>query len=63
MTFIQVGIDMDNFPDFKDDVEFTEQLVTEQSVFCLPATVRHHPVFLPARNLSICPNVHNLIKV
>lgn len=54
---------MDNFPDFKDDVEFTEQLVTEQSVFCLPATVRHHPVFLPARNLSICPNVHNLIKV
>lgn len=32
---------MDHFPDFKDDVDFTENLVTEQSVFCLPASVRH----------------------
>lgn len=53
VTFIQVGINMDNFPDFKNDVEFTEQLVTEQSVFCLPATVRHHPFFVPSRHLSI----------
>lgn len=37
----QVGIEMDHFPDFKDDVDFTEHLVTEQSVFCLPASVRH----------------------
>ena len=40
--FVQVGIDMDHFPDFKNDVDFTERLVTEQSVFCLPATVRNH---------------------
>lgn len=40
-TFVQVGIDMDHFPDFKNDVDFTERLVTEQSVFCLPASVRH----------------------
>lgn len=53
VTFIQVGINMDNFPDFKNDVEFTEQLVTEQSVFCLPATVRHHPFFVPSHHLSI----------
>lgn len=33
---------MDHFPDFKDDVDFTEHLVTEQSVFCLPASVRHN---------------------
>lgn len=32
---------MDHFPDFKDDVDFTERLVTEQSVFCLPASVRN----------------------
>lgn len=37
----QVGIEMDHFPDFKDDVDFTEHLVMEQSVFCLPASVRH----------------------
>lgn len=38
---VQVGIDMEHFPDFQNDVDFTERLVTEQSVFCLPATVRH----------------------
>lgn len=27
------------FEDIKDDVEFTEKLVAEQSVFCLPAQV------------------------
>lgn len=41
--FNQVGIELDHFPDFKDDVDFTEHLVTEQSVFCLPASVRHEP--------------------
>lgn len=43
--FVQVGIDMDHFPDFKNDVDFTERLVTEQAVFCLPASVRHSSVF------------------
>ncbi len=43
--FVQVGIDMDHFPDFKNDVDFTERLVTEQSVFCLPASVRRRPFF------------------
>lgn len=37
---------MDHFPDFKNDVDFTERLVTEQSVFCLPATVRQHPFYI-----------------
>lgn len=49
--FDQVGIEMDNFPDFKDDVDFTERLVMEQSVFCLPASVRHKPSI----NIVICP--------
>jgi len=35
----QVGIGMEYFPEFDSDVDFTEQLVTEQSVFCLPAQV------------------------
>ena len=30
---------MEHFPEYLNDVEFTESLVTEQSVFCLPAQV------------------------
>lgn len=36
---LQVGIEMEHFPEFENDVEFTERLIAEQSVFCLPATV------------------------
>ncbi|XP_056137668.1 tyrosine aminotransferase [Lampris incognitus] len=43
--YLMVGIDMDHFPDFKSDVDFTECLVTEQSVFCLPATAFEYPNF------------------
>jgi len=34
--YMMVGIDMKMFPEFKSDIEFTEALVKEQSVFCLP---------------------------
>uniref|UniRef100_A0A3Q3WNJ9 Tyrosine aminotransferase n=1 Tax=Mola mola TaxID=94237 RepID=A0A3Q3WNJ9_MOLML len=43
--YLMVGIEMDHFPDFKNDVDFTEQLVTEQSVFCLPASAFEYPNF------------------
>ncbi|XP_029009970.1 tyrosine aminotransferase [Betta splendens] len=43
--YLMVGIDMDHFPGFKNDVDFTEQLVTEQSVFCLPASAFEYPNF------------------
>ncbi|XP_026143056.1 tyrosine aminotransferase-like [Carassius auratus] len=43
--YIMVGIEMEHFPDFQTDVEFTELLVTEQSVFCLPATAFEYPNF------------------
>uniref|UniRef100_A0AAY4DJ67 Tyrosine aminotransferase n=1 Tax=Denticeps clupeoides TaxID=299321 RepID=A0AAY4DJ67_9TELE len=43
--YLMVGIDMDNFPEFQNDVDFTERLVTEQSVFCLPATAFEYPDF------------------
>lgn len=41
----QVGIEIEQFPEFQNDVEFTERLVTEQSVFCLPATVNYSSPF------------------
>ncbi|XP_051952641.1 tyrosine aminotransferase-like [Xyrauchen texanus] len=43
--YIMVGIEMEHFPEFQNDVEFTERLVTEQSVFCLPATAFEYPNF------------------
>ncbi|XP_060933317.1 tyrosine aminotransferase isoform X1 [Limanda limanda] len=43
--YLMVGMDMDHFPDFKNDVDFTERLVTEQSVFCLPASAFEYPNF------------------
>ncbi|XP_023682846.1 tyrosine aminotransferase [Paramormyrops kingsleyae] len=41
--YLMVGIEIENFPEFENDVEFTERLVTEQSVFCLPATAFEYP--------------------
>lgn len=35
--YMMIGIDMAHFPSFANDVEFTQAMVSEQSVFCLPA--------------------------
>lgn len=61
---LQVGIDTKNFQNIKDDVDFTEKLVSEQSVFCLPAKVS---VFLMKKikiktGFYICP-VSNLLTL
>ncbi|XP_014676018.1 PREDICTED: tyrosine aminotransferase-like [Priapulus caudatus] len=34
--YMMVGLEMDRFPAFGNDLEFTEKMVEEQSVFCLP---------------------------
>ncbi|MBN3274986.1 ATTY aminotransferase, partial [Polyodon spathula] len=36
---------MEHFPEFESDVDFTEKLIAEQSVFCLPATCFEYPTF------------------
>jgi len=41
--YMMVGVDMKHFPNFKSDVDFTERLVSEQSVFCLPASCFEYP--------------------
>ncbi|XP_025048015.1 tyrosine aminotransferase isoform X2 [Alligator sinensis] len=43
--YLMVGIEMEHFPEFENDMEFTEQLIAEQSVFCLPATCFEYPGF------------------
>ena len=32
-------MDVARWPDIKDDLDFVEKLISEQSVFCLPAKV------------------------
>ncbi|ESN98752.1 hypothetical protein HELRODRAFT_185032 [Helobdella robusta] len=41
--YMMVGISMKNFPNFKNDLDFTQNLVTQQSVFCLPAACFQFP--------------------
>uniref|UniRef100_A0A8C5WHG5 Tyrosine aminotransferase n=1 Tax=Leptobrachium leishanense TaxID=445787 RepID=A0A8C5WHG5_9ANUR len=41
--YLMVGIDMEHFPEFESDVDFTERMISEQSVFCLPATCFEYP--------------------
>ncbi|XP_043937416.1 tyrosine aminotransferase [Protopterus annectens] len=43
--YLMVGIDIESFPEFEDDVEFTMRLISEQSVFCLPAKCFEYPNF------------------
>jgi tyrosine aminotransferase len=41
--FMMVRVDMSRFPQFKTDLEFVEDLVSEQSVFCLPGQCFNYP--------------------
>ncbi|KAG9475031.1 tyrosine aminotransferase [Eleutherodactylus coqui] len=41
--YLMVGIDIEHFPEFESDVDFTERMISEQSVFCLPATCFEYP--------------------
>ena len=43
--YLMVGVDPAKFKDITSDVDFTQKLLKEQSVFCLPATVFDLPNF------------------
>ena len=55
--YIMVGIDFSKFKGIKNDLDFVQMLIKEQSVFCLPASV----------NLRLCLTFNNnknyLIKI
>lgn len=38
----QVAIDIKNFSNYKSDIDFTSDLVAEQSVFTIPSSVSSH---------------------
>lgn len=44
--YLMVRLDMDHFPGINNDLEFSQALIKEQSVFCLPASVFEMPNYL-----------------
>lgn len=44
--YMMVGINIDQFPEFKDDTHFVQELVNEQSVFCLPGSCFEFPNYV-----------------
>ena len=44
--YMMVGINIDQFPEFKDDTHFVQELVNEQSVFCLPGSCFEYPNYV-----------------
>lgn len=41
--YMMIGIDIDRFPKFSNELEFVQCLVKEQSVFCLPGQCFDYP--------------------
>lgn len=44
--YMMIGIDIEHFPDYQNDMEFVEALVSEQSVFCLPGQCFDYPNYI-----------------
>ncbi|XP_037938523.1 tyrosine aminotransferase [Teleopsis dalmanni] len=44
--YMMIGLDIERFPEFKDETHFVQELVNEQSVFCLPGNCFEYPNFM-----------------
>ncbi|KAH8375777.1 hypothetical protein KR200_006422 [Drosophila serrata] len=44
--YMMIGVDIERFPAFKDDTHFVQELVNEQSVFCLPGNCFEYPGYV-----------------
>ncbi|XP_030382218.1 tyrosine aminotransferase [Scaptodrosophila lebanonensis] len=44
--YMMIGISIEHFPALKDDVHFVQEMVNEQSVFCLPGSCFQCPNFI-----------------
>lgn len=44
--YMMVGVKIDNFPQFSDDTNFVQELINEQSVFCLPGSCFDYPNYM-----------------
>lgn len=43
---MMIGIDIDHFPEYENELEFVQDLVKEQSVFCLPGKCFDYPNYI-----------------
>jgi len=55
--YMMVGIELDQFKDFKNDIEFAKALLSEESVFVLPGQIFNIHNFV---RLVICPPANKL---
>ncbi|XP_045542086.1 tyrosine aminotransferase [Papilio machaon] len=44
--YMMIEIKISHFPEFKNDLQFVERMVSEQSVFCLPGRCFEYPNFM-----------------
>ncbi|KAH8275096.1 hypothetical protein KR018_011783 [Drosophila ironensis] len=44
--YMMIGVSIERFPAFKDDTHFVQELVNEQSVFCLPGSCFEYPGYI-----------------
>ena len=44
--YMMVGIELEHYPSLASAVDFMEQLMSEQSVFCLPGEVRISHIYV-----------------
>lgn len=44
--YMMIGIDTDHFPEYENELDFVQDLVKEQSVFCLPGQCFDYPNFI-----------------
>lgn len=63
MTLLQVGINIDEFPGIQDDMDFTQTMIAEQSVFCLPGKVGDNPVDVVVYATHTCCTYVHMVRV
>ncbi|XP_026468474.1 tyrosine aminotransferase-like [Ctenocephalides felis] len=44
--YMMIGLDMENFPEYKTEMDLVQELVKEQSVFCLPGQCFEYPNYM-----------------
>lgn len=41
--YLMIGLNMDSFPEFENELEFAKALIAEESVYCLPGSIFSYP--------------------
>lgn len=44
--YMMIGIDIDNFPEYDNELDLVQELVKEQSVLCLPGQCFDYPNYI-----------------